>query len=358
MTQHWFVRMRGMKRTFVAAGLYVFVLPFLIQILFTTLSSAQEQQFASLGDFKLQSGEVLRDCRIGYRTAGTMNAEKSNIIVIPTWAGGKTEQWVPNVGPGKMADTSKYYVILIDALSNGVSSSPSNSLAQPRMIFPKITMRDMVDTEHELLTQVLHINHVKAFMGISMGGMQTFQWMVEYPDFMDKAIPIVGSPRQAPYDLVHWQAQIDAIKDNKDWNGGDYTKNPARDAEYEFGAILLKTPEEFNKAHTREQVLKELVHAKQSEEGSDANNKIRQVEAMMSINVAEPYGDSLEKAAAAVKAKVLVIVGKEDHTVTPGPAIEFAHDLGAQLLVIDDGCGHQYCDYDKVGKAVAEFLEK
>ena len=65
----------------------------------------------------------------------------------------------------------------------------------------------------------------------------------------------------------------------------------------------------------------------------------------------------LEKAAAAVKAKVLVIVGKEDHTVTPGPAIEFAHLLHADLKVIDDGCGHQYCDSDGVQRAVAEFLE-
>jgi homoserine O-acetyltransferase len=319
---------------------------------------SQEQQFANLGDFKLESGEVLRDCRIGYRTAGTMNAGKTNIVVIPTWAGGKTEQWVPNVGPGKMADTSKYYVILVDALSNGVSSSPSNSISQPHMHFPKITMRDMVDTEHELLTRVLHIDHVKAFMGISMGGMQTFQWMVEYPTFMDEAIPIVGSPRVAPYDLVHWQAQLDAIEDNKNWNGGEYTKNPARDAEYEFGAILLHTPEYFNKMHTREQVLKELAKSKDSSDGSDANNKLRQSEAMMSLNVAEPFGDSLEKAAGQVKAKVLVIVDKDDHTVTPGPAIEFAHLLGAKLLILDDGCGHQYCDYAGVGKAVAEFLGK
>ncbi len=341
--------MRAMKR----------LLVFIALIFSATLFSfAQDQQFANLGDFKLESGEVLRDCRIGYRTAGQMNADKSNIIVIPTWAGGKTEQWLPNVGPGKLADTSKYYVILIDALSNGVSSSPSNSSTQPRMKFPKITMRDMVDTEHELLTKVLHINHVKAFMGISMGGEQTFQWMVEYPDFMDKAIPIVGSPRSAPFDVVHHQAQIDAIENNKDWNDGNYTKNPARDAEYEFGAILLKTPGEFNRTHTREQVMKELAKSKTSTEGSDANDKVRQVEAIMSLNVAAPYGDSLEKAAAVVKAKVLVIVDKDDHTVTPGPAIEFAHLLHADLKVIDDGCGHQYCDSAGVQKAVTEFLEK
>ena len=327
-------------------------------LLLTQLSVAQQQQFANLGDFKLESGQVLRDCRIGYRTAGQMNATKSNILVIPTWAGGTTEQWLGNVGPGKMADTSEYYVILIDALSNGVSSSPSNSQAQPRMQFPRITMRDMADTEHELLTKVLHISHVKAFLGISMGGMQTFQWMVEYPDFMDEAIPIVGSPRLAPYDLVHWQAQIDAIEDNKDWDGGNYTRNPARDAEYEFGAILLHTPDYFNQHHTREQVLKELAEAKNSNTGSDANNKIRQSEAMMSINVAAPFGDSLEKAAQHVKAHILVMVDTRDHTVTPGPAIEFAHLLHAPLVEVNDDCGHQYCDYAQVGKAVSEFLEK
>ena len=68
---------------------------------------AQEQQFASLGDFKLESGEVLRGCRIGYRTYGTLNADKSNVILIPTWAGGTTEQLRTQMSvPDKMADTS------------------------------------------------------------------------------------------------------------------------------------------------------------------------------------------------------------------------------------------------------------
>ncbi len=182
-----------------------------------TIASAQQQQFAELGDIRLQSGEVLRNCRIGYRTYGQINADKSNVVVYPTWAGGKTEQMADGIGPGKLIDSSKYYVITVDALSNGVSSSPSNSQAQPRMKFPRITIRDMVETQHELLTRVLHVQHVKAVMGISMGGMQTFQWMAAYPDFMDKAIPIVGSPRLAAYDLVHWQTQLDAIMDNPGW---------------------------------------------------------------------------------------------------------------------------------------------
>jgi homoserine O-acetyltransferase/O-succinyltransferase len=337
----------------------IFFCALLWTVLFTPIPAfSQEQQFANLGDFKLESGEVLRDCRIGYRTFGQLSADKSNAILFPTWAGGTTEQLAGSVGASKLADSTVYYVILVDALSNGVSSSPSNSQSQPHMKFPKITFRDMVATQHELLTKLLHIDHVRAVMGISMGGMQTIQWMVQYPDFMDKAIPIVGSPRVAPYDLLHWQTQIDAIENDPGWHGGDYTRNPAPEAEYEFGALLLGTPERFNQTHSREQVLKEIAHARDSTEGSDANNKIRQAEAMMALDVSAPFGGSMEKAAAAVKAKTLIIVAKRDHTVTPGPATDFARLAHAELLELDDECGHQYgsCEDARVLQVVTEFL--
>jgi len=321
---------------------------------------AQEQKFAELGDFELESGEVLRDCRIGYRTIGQPNSDSSNVILFPTWASGTAQQLLGNVGPGKLADSGKYYVILVDALSNGVSSSPSNSSAQPHMHFPKITIGDMVNTQHELLTRILHIQHVEAVMGISMGGMQTFQWLTSYPDFMEKAVPIVGSPRLAPYDLLHWQAEIDAIEGDPAWNSGDYTRNPARGAGFEFGAMLLTSPEHFNKVTKREQVLEQIAEAKKSSGGADANNTIRQSEAMMAIDVSAAFGGSMEQAAAAVKAKTLVVVAKFDHVVTPGPATEFARLKHADLLELDSDCGHMApsCEEAKVRKAVAEFLER
>lgn len=320
---------------------------------------AEEQQFARLGDFRLESGERIRDCRIGYRTFGRLNDDKSNAVLFTTWAGGTTEQLKSNIGAGKLVDSTKYYVIAVDALSNGVSSSPSNSAVQPRMSFPKIAIADMVNTQHELLTKVLGLNRLKAVIGISMGGMQTFQWMVSYPDFMEKAITIVGSPRLAPYDLLHWQTQIDAIMNDPAWMRGNYTANPARVAEYEFGAILLTTPEDYNKRMTRQKVFEELAKAK-SANGSDANNKIRQSQAMMALDVAEKFGGSLERAAAAVKARVFVILAKFDHTVTPGPAREFARLLpGSKMLELESDCGHlaPSCESQRVNEAVADFLD-
>jgi homoserine O-acetyltransferase len=320
---------------------------------------AQEQRFAQLGDFKVESGEVIRNCRIGYRTFGKLNDEKSNAILFTTWASGTTEQLQSNIGPGKLVDDSKYFVIAIDALSNGISSSPSNSRLQPRMLFPKLTIRDMVNTQHEVLTRMLHLNHLHAVIGISMGGMQTFQWMVSFPDFMDKAIPIVGSPQLAPYDLILWQAQVDAIMNDRGWNNGNYSLNPARAAEAEFGALVLTTPENYNKHRTRRQVFEELEKEKK-QTGFDANNKIRQAQAMMALDVTRDFAGSMERAAASVKARVLVIVAKLDHVVTPGPALEFANLLHSQFLILESDCGHMApgCEAQKVNQAVADFFAR
>lgn len=325
--------------------------------LFVLVGFAQEQQFANIGDLKLQNGGVIRDCRVGFRTFGELNRDRSNVIVFPTWASGTTEQLSSNIGPGKPVDSSKYFVVAIDALSNGVSSSPSNSRLQPRMQFPQFTLRDTVESQHELLTKTLKLDHVYAMIGISMGGMQVFQWLVAYPDFMDKAIPIVGSPRLAPYDLLIWQAQIDALMGNRDWNGGNYKVNPARPLDFAFGQMLLTTPADYNRRKKREDVLKDLGNA-DKENLFDANDKIRQAQAMMSLDVSRDFGGSLERAARAVKAKVLVVVSKFDHVVTPEPATEFAGLLGAPLLVLESDCGHlaTSCESQRVGEAVTKFL--
>lgn len=305
-----------------------------------------QQPFGEIGDLKLSSGEILRDCRIGYRTFGKLNADKSNVIVYPTWANGRTEQM--EGGMAWLCDAG-YYVIAIDALANGVSSSPSNSRVQPRMQFPRITMQDMVASQHALLTRVLGLPHVRAVMGVSMGAMQTFQWVTAFPEFMDKGVAIAGSPRLAPYDLVHWQMQIDAIKNDRLWRNGEYAENPARAFEYEIGALILTTPDYFNAHTTREEVIAAIEKSQKHYSGPDANNKIRQCEAMMSLDAADT---------SRVKARMFIAASKSDHTVTPGPALEYAKQLGVAPFILDNGCGHSLhaCPDAGMAQAILRFL--
>src|SRR5436190_12617340 len=103
------------------------------------------QQLYGDGDLKLESGEAIRDFSISYVTHGTLNARKSNAILMVTAISGNHHRIDFMIGPGKALDTDKYFIICTDAIANGLTTSPSNSKAQPRMSFPKVAIRDMVE---------------------------------------------------------------------------------------------------------------------------------------------------------------------------------------------------------------------
>lgn len=335
----------------------------LVTPLYAALCFAQELQFANLGDFRLESGATIHDCRVAYRTFGKLDADKSNAVLFPTWFGGTTEDLVSLIGPGKLIDSSKYFVITVDALGDGVSASPSNSQSQPRMTFPAIGIRDMVNSQHQLAQDVLHLPHLRAVMGISMGGMQSFQWMVAYPDFMDCVIPIVGSPKLTSYDLLLWQSGIHAIQADASWKGGDYTSPPEAGlrTRADIEALAIQTPA-YRVAHTKPEDFQKFLDAEESGSvhGFDANNWIRQAQAMMGHDVSRPFGGDMAKAAAAVKSRVLVVVGLQDHMVNPTPALAFARLLRASTMELDSDCGHVVtsCEQTKIGIAIAQFLAK
>ena len=138
--------------------------------------TADRQQLATLGDFKLENGAIINDCQVGYRTYGQLNADKSNGILFPSWYGGTSKMIEQMVRPWRNVDTNKYCLIIVDALGDGVTTSPSNSVKQHGADFPSFSIRDMVTSEYQLLNTKFGIKHLHAVMGISMGGFQTFQW--------------------------------------------------------------------------------------------------------------------------------------------------------------------------------------
>ncbi len=322
----------------------------------TTLALAQsEQKFAELGNFKLESGEVIRDCKLGYRTFGALNAGKSNAVLFPTWFGGKSEQLAGNFGKDKMVDDAKFFIIAVDAIGNGISSSPSNSRKQPGEQFPRFTIRDMVNAEHQLVAQTLGIKKLHAVMGISMGGMQTFEWMIAYPEMMRLAVPIVGTTHQTAFDLLLWSTELKAIEDARKFDTAD---NAGAALVGRIHTLALFTPAYRNSATPPKEF---EAFAKKEEqnylETFKADDWASQLRAMMAHDISKKFG-SMAKAAKTVKAKSLVVVARQDMMVNPDPAVEFARLLKAQMLEVNNACGHVYasCEGDKVNAAVAKFL--
>lgn len=317
-----------------------------------------EQRIADLGDLKLSSGEVLRATRLGYRTDGDLNAERSNAVVLLSWFGARSEQLQPLIGAGKLVDSERYFVISIDALADGVSSSPSNHPEQARMAFPVITIADMVNASRRLLSETFQLKHVHALIGVSMGGMQVTEWIVAEPTFADKAVIIHGSPRLAPYDLLLWQSTMEAIRRDPTWQNGNYRQQPARRALYYIGVLAGMTPAAVNRQFTRAQVSAILTDSSLVE-GFDANDHLRQAEALLTHDVARHFGSDLRRAAAQVKIPVLIAVHADDHVLSPAPMREFASGLGAATVIeLGGDCGHGafQCESDGLNRQVAAFL--
>jgi homoserine O-acetyltransferase/O-succinyltransferase len=323
------------------------------------LAQEGQQKFAELGQCKLENGQVIEDCRVGYRTFGRLNAAGDNAILMPTWLFGGSEDLISLFGDGRSAqnlvDSGKFFGIAIDALGNGVSSSPSNSAKQHGTAFPAYSLRDSVNAQYRVMTEVLQLKHLHAVVGLSMGGEQTFVWSVLYPRFFDLAVPILGTPRPTSYDLHVKQIQVESIESDPGYDHGQYTVEPALKLANLFGALVVTSPEFRNQETPREGFPAFLAQA-EAQQPIDANDRIWQLRAIMRQDV---IGDrTLAEAARATPVRFLVIVSGEDRLVNPQPALDWASAIGAPSYISRGACAHliMTCDAEAVSSRVKAFL--
>lgn len=316
-----------------------------------------EQQFHAIGDMPLVSGETLEDVMVGYRTVGALNATRSNVIVFLTWFTGTSEGMIQagKIGPGALANTDRYYVIVVDALGNGVSTSPSNSHRQPGKDFPAIAIDDMVRAAHALVTKHLGFDRVHAVMGISMGGMQTFQWIGQFPGFMDKAVAIDGSPRMTTYDLAQWGAHEEAIETMR---GAGIPDEQTMAFVGSITMLTLWTPDYFVENIPSENWPEFRAGFRQGTAQADPNDYLAQLRAMMSHDVYADHAAVDGTYEGIVQAELLVIGVPSDHMVNPEPARALAESLGALYVSIESDCGHvgSSCEEQRAAAIVNKFL--
>ncbi|MEM9344969.1 MAG: alpha/beta fold hydrolase [Pseudomonadota bacterium] len=178
-------------------------------------------------NFELQSGAVLPTARLAYKTHGTLNAAKDNVIVYPSRYAGTHEDQVYLIGEGMALDPAKYFIVCLNMMGSGLSSSPSNTPAPfdgPR--FPKVTQFDNVTLQAKMLREVYGIDQIALAVGWSMGGQQAFQWASMFPDQVAAMSCMCGQGTTAPHTYAFLTGVKQGIISDPAWNGGDYEDQP------------------------------------------------------------------------------------------------------------------------------------
>ena len=158
-----------------------------------------DYQMFEAGNVALQSGAVFPAMQLAYKTYGTLNARKDNVIIYPTSFSAQHGdiEWL--VQRGGALDPDRYFIIIPNLFGNGLSSSPSNSDVTP---FPDISYHDAVAVQRRLLVEQFGISKIALVYGWSMGGMQAYHWAACYPDMVERAAIVCGSARCSPYNHV------------------------------------------------------------------------------------------------------------------------------------------------------------
>ena len=332
----------------------------------------------SIRDFRLQSGVVMADVTIAYRTVGELAPNRDNVVLVthgntsgpqmidplaPTGEG----SWSEIIGPGKAVDTNRFFVVCPNMLGSSYGSTNAASIdpATGRRYgphFPDITVGDIVRTQRMLLDH-LGIEKLVAIVGPSYGGFQAFQWAVDYPDAMKGIAAVVTAPMVLPEraegNLMNLQR---ALSKDPSWNGGDY---------YDHGGVLesliqircatLKTygiearlRDRLSDPEKIEAAIREV--AAQWARGFDANSLLILAKALRGFNVTGAF--------AKIKAKVLYVLSRTDRLFPPelAPRVMAALEsagVEADYFLIDSDYGHSASgrDAQKWEPRLRQFIE-
>ncbi len=328
-----------------------------------------------LENFKTESGTVLPEARIVYGTYGRLNAAGDNAVLLPSHYMADMHGYGWLIGPGKALDPGKLFLITSELFGNGRSSSPSNTpepFHGPH--FPQVSIRDNVQAVHSMLVEQLHVKHLRAVIGFSMGAQQAFQWAVSYPDFLDRIVATSGTAKTYGHGIVRLEGQIAALTADPAFNGGNYGAQPERGMQA-FGLVwagwlfsqewwrqeLWRTNSAFGSSF--EEVVDHF--RKNFIPGADANDLILQMRTWESHDVGKTGGfnGDVEAALRSIKVPVLYMPSQTDlYFPVTDARYEAAFIPRCTLAVIPSlwghpaGAGISPADNEFVNRHVASFM--
>ncbi|BAF88328.1 homoserine O-acetyltransferase [Azorhizobium caulinodans ORS 571] len=211
----------------------------------SALDAIVEKKSFTLPAYTTQGGAPLKDVKIGWEAYGTLNADKSNVILVTHFFSGSSHAagkykaddkvagyWDAIIGPGKPLDTDKYYIISSDTLVNLNAYDPNVITTGPAslqpgtdkpygMSFPVVGIRDFVNVQKALL-ESLGITRLHAVAGASMGALQAYEWASSYPEMVGRIIPVIGASETSGWLIALLDAWGAPIRVDANWNNGDY----------------------------------------------------------------------------------------------------------------------------------------
>jgi homoserine O-acetyltransferase/O-succinyltransferase len=310
-----------------------------------------DYDFFELGDFVLQKGATLRNAKLAYKTYGTLNADKSNVIVYPTWYSGQhyDNEWL--IGEGMALDPQNYFIIVPNMIGNGLSSSPSNTPPPyDRARFPHVTFYDNVRAQHKLVTEKFGIEKIALVTGWSMGGGQTYQWGVSYPDMVERILPFCGSARTSLHNIVFLEGVKAALTADAAWKHGWYDEPPTTGLRA-VGRVYAGWG--LSQGFYREKIYEEIGYSSLEDflvafwEGfflkKDANNLLAMLWTWQNGNIGHTPGfdGNFEKALSSIKAKAIVMPAEMDLYFPPEDnEYEVKYMPNAEFRVIKSLWGH------------------
>lgn len=317
--------------------------------------SQSPQQFYEINNFITVKNDTIKNCKVGYRTFGTLNERKSNAVIYCSWFRGTSEAIGNLIEKRNFVDTSAHFIIAFDALGNGVSSSPSN---YKNGTFPDLTIRDMVNAQYIVVTEQLQLKALHGAIGGSMGSMQVLEWSVAYPQFIDKIAAYVCSPKLSSYDLLWMKTQLQIIE--------SLTQHKVQ--EHEIKRLLEMTASWISRSpdHLNQNVKTEDFYDYLQSFNPDtsqffsAENYASQLKAMITHDISKNFDGSFETASAEIKSKLLLIVSRNDLTVNPASTLKLAELLGSELIILDNNCGHLAvsCEFERVRMKLKDFFNE
>jgi homoserine O-acetyltransferase/O-succinyltransferase len=246
-------------------------------------------------NFQFKSGESLPELKLHYYTLGTPQKDGSghtrNAVLVLHGTGGSgkgflTEQFAGMLfGPGQLLDATKYFIVFPDNVGHGQSTKPSDGL---HMRFPHYEYDDMIELQYRLLTQGLGVDHLRLVMGTSMGGMHSWLWSEQHPDFMDAAMPLASLPVEiAGRNRIMRRLIKDAIMTDPEWKNGEYQQQPhGLQCAIDILFIMGSSPLQLQKQAPTRDAADKFIHKYVDEhmQSTDANDMLYYFDASRNYN--------------------------------------------------------------------------